>query len=188
MTLLYLCYTKLEHLLLNLYLSLAALPKLHGLAFVWFRLMRSFQWSLTKMYCSRFCECLGIYCYFLLYSYRVAENESINKMSLHNLATVFGPTLLRPSEKDSKISNSSQPISMNDSWSLEVMAQVQLMSGYWWVRQWRVDCGSDNLFSVFIGSSPSLLPSAGEHSNTWQQTSKPSLLYWSITGTSCTCL
>ncbi|KAM6930828.1 breakpoint cluster region protein [Xenentodon cancila] len=58
---------------------------------------------------------------------RVAENESINKMSLHNLATVFGPTLLRPSEKDSKISSSSQPISMNDSWSLEVMAQVQVL-------------------------------------------------------------
>uniref|UniRef100_A0A673BFL6 Breakpoint cluster region protein-like n=1 Tax=Sphaeramia orbicularis TaxID=375764 RepID=A0A673BFL6_9TELE len=58
---------------------------------------------------------------------RVAENESANKMSLHNLATVFGPTLLRPSEKDSKISNSSQPISMNDSWSLEVMAQVQVL-------------------------------------------------------------
>lgn len=56
----------------------------------------------------------------------MTENESVNKMSLHNLATVFGPTLLRPSEKDSKISNSSQPISMNDSWSLEVMAQVQL--------------------------------------------------------------
>ncbi|XP_034548776.1 PH_BCR_vertebrate and RhoGAP_Bcr domain-containing protein [Notolabrus celidotus] len=58
---------------------------------------------------------------------RVAENECVNKMSLHNLATVFGPTLLRPSEKDSKISNSSQPISMNDSWSLEVMAQVQVL-------------------------------------------------------------
>ncbi|KAM7391468.1 hypothetical protein PAMP_022157 [Pampus punctatissimus] len=59
---------------------------------------------------------------------RVAEIESINKMSLHNLATVFGPTLLRPSEKDSKISvNNSQPISMNDSWSLEVMAQVQVL-------------------------------------------------------------
>ncbi|KAM6943795.1 breakpoint cluster region protein [Lycodopsis pacificus] len=58
---------------------------------------------------------------------RVTENESINKMSLHNLATVFGPTLLRPSEKDSKISNSSQPISMNDSWSLEVMSQVQVL-------------------------------------------------------------
>ncbi|XP_056149947.1 PH_BCR_vertebrate and RhoGAP_Bcr domain-containing protein [Lampris incognitus] len=59
---------------------------------------------------------------------RVAENESINKMSFHNLATVFGPTLLRPSEKDSKISsNSTQPISMKDSWSLEVMSQVQVL-------------------------------------------------------------
>ncbi|XP_029296538.1 breakpoint cluster region protein-like [Cottoperca gobio] len=58
---------------------------------------------------------------------RVTENESVNKMSLHNLATVFGPTLLRPSEKDSKISSSSQPISMNDSWSLEVMSQVQVL-------------------------------------------------------------
>ncbi|KAM9394485.1 breakpoint cluster region protein isoform 2-T2 [Pholidichthys leucotaenia] len=58
---------------------------------------------------------------------RVAENESVNKMSLHNLATVFGPTLLRPSEKDSKMSSSSQPISLNDSWSLEVMAQVQVL-------------------------------------------------------------
>lgn len=59
---------------------------------------------------------------------RVAEKESINKMSLHNLATVFGPTLLRPSEKDSKIPvNPTQPISMGDSWSLEVMAQVQVL-------------------------------------------------------------
>ncbi|XP_072288611.1 breakpoint cluster region protein isoform X1 [Eucyclogobius newberryi] len=57
---------------------------------------------------------------------RIAENESMNKMSLHNLATVFGPTLLRPSEKDSKL-NSPQPISMNDCWSLEVMAQVQVL-------------------------------------------------------------
>ncbi|KAM4579366.1 breakpoint cluster region protein [Fundulus diaphanus] len=58
---------------------------------------------------------------------RVTENESVNKMSLHNLATVFGPTLLRPSEKDSKTPSSSQPLSMNDSWSLEVMAQVQVL-------------------------------------------------------------
>uniref|UniRef100_A0A673JU81 Active breakpoint cluster region-related protein-like n=1 Tax=Sinocyclocheilus rhinocerous TaxID=307959 RepID=A0A673JU81_9TELE len=29
---------------------------------------------------------------------RVAEKEPVNKMSLHNLATVFGPTLLRPSD------------------------------------------------------------------------------------------
>ncbi|TNN70763.1 Breakpoint cluster region protein [Liparis tanakae] len=59
---------------------------------------------------------------------KVAEKESVNKMSLHNLATVFGPTLLRPSEKDSKIpTNPTQPISMGDSWSLEVMAQVQVL-------------------------------------------------------------
>uniref|UniRef100_A0ACB8FXM7 Uncharacterized protein n=1 Tax=Sphaerodactylus townsendi TaxID=933632 RepID=A0ACB8FXM7_9SAUR len=59
---------------------------------------------------------------------RVAEKESINKMSLHNLATVFGPTLLRPSEKDSKIpANPTQPIAMADSWSLEVMSQVQVL-------------------------------------------------------------
>lgn len=60
---------------------------------------------------------------------RVAEKESVNKMSLHNLATVFGPTLLRPSEKDSKIpANPTQPISMGDSWSQEVMSQVQVLS------------------------------------------------------------
>uniref|UniRef100_A0A8D0HE90 BCR activator of RhoGEF and GTPase n=1 Tax=Sphenodon punctatus TaxID=8508 RepID=A0A8D0HE90_SPHPU len=59
---------------------------------------------------------------------RVAEKESLNKMSLHNLATVFGPTLLRPSEKDSKIpANPTQPITMTDSWSLEVMSQVQVL-------------------------------------------------------------
>ncbi|XP_048838483.1 breakpoint cluster region protein-like [Brienomyrus brachyistius] len=59
---------------------------------------------------------------------RVAENEIANKMSLHNLATVFGPTLLRPSEKDSKIpTNPTLPISMGDSWSLEVLSQVQVL-------------------------------------------------------------
>lgn len=59
----------------------------------------------------------------------MAEKESINKMSLHNLATVFGPTLLRPSEKDSKIpANPTQAINMGDSWSLEVMAQVKFVA------------------------------------------------------------
>ncbi|KAM6965600.1 breakpoint cluster region protein [Aplochiton taeniatus] len=59
---------------------------------------------------------------------RIAENECVNKMSFHNLATVFGPTLLRPSEKDSKIPVSAmQPITMNDSWSLEVISQVQVL-------------------------------------------------------------
>ncbi|KAK2121216.1 hypothetical protein P7K49_002602 [Saguinus oedipus] len=56
------------------------------------------------------------------------EKEAVNKMSLHNLATVFGPTLLRPSEKESKLpANPSQPITMTDSWSLEVMSQVQVL-------------------------------------------------------------
>nr|XP_031530560.1 breakpoint cluster region protein isoform X2 [Vicugna pacos] len=59
---------------------------------------------------------------------RVAEKETVNKMSLHNLATVFGPTLLRPSEKESRLpANPSQPVSMTDSWSLEVMSQVQVL-------------------------------------------------------------
>ncbi|XP_030862017.2 breakpoint cluster region protein-like isoform X3 [Gorilla gorilla gorilla] len=59
---------------------------------------------------------------------RVAEKEVVNKMSLHNLATVFGPTLLRPSEKESKLpANPSQPITMTDSRSLEVMSQVEVL-------------------------------------------------------------
>jgi len=33
----------------------------------------------------------------------VAENESENKMSLQNLATVFGPTVLRPAVKGSEV-------------------------------------------------------------------------------------
>lgn len=51
---------------------------------------------------------------------RVAEKEPINKMSLHNLATVFGPTLLRPSEVESK----AHLTSAADIWSHDVMAQV----------------------------------------------------------------
>ncbi|CAB1321783.1 unnamed protein product [Coregonus sp. 'balchen'] len=58
----------------------------------------------------------------MLHLLLIADNEGVNKMSFHNLATVFGPTLLRPSEKDSKIpANATQPITMNDNWSLEVM-------------------------------------------------------------------
>lgn len=73
----------------------------------------------------RSCSASLLLIYSTLPLLRVAEKESINKMSLHNLATVFGPTLLRPAEKDSKIpANPTQPISMGDSWSLEVMAQV----------------------------------------------------------------
>ncbi|XP_066552292.1 active breakpoint cluster region-related protein isoform X1 [Amia ocellicauda] len=57
---------------------------------------------------------------------RVAEKEPINKMSLHNLATVFGPTLLRPSEVESKAHISLA----SDIWSHDVMAQVQVLLYY----------------------------------------------------------
>lgn len=46
----------------------------------------------------------------------MAEKEAVNKMSLYNLTAVFGPTLLHPSEKESKLpANPSQPIIMTDS-------------------------------------------------------------------------
>nr|XP_034994729.1 active breakpoint cluster region-related protein isoform X1 [Zootoca vivipara] len=58
---------------------------------------------------------------------RVAEKEPVNKMSLHNLATVFGPTLLRPSEVESK----GQHLTLaSDIWSHDVMAQVQVLLYY----------------------------------------------------------
>ncbi|XP_030671062.1 breakpoint cluster region protein-like [Nomascus leucogenys] len=66
---------------------------------------------------------------------RVAEKEAVNKMSLHNLATVFGPKLLQPSEKESKLpANPSQPITMTDSWSLEVTSQVQVLLYFLWLE------------------------------------------------------
>ncbi|XP_031713117.1 active breakpoint cluster region-related protein isoform X1 [Anarrhichthys ocellatus] len=59
---------------------------------------------------------------------RVAEKEPINKMSLHNLGTVFGPTLLRPSEAE--ITKGQQITSASDIWSHDVMAQVQVLLYY----------------------------------------------------------
>ncbi|XP_044077907.1 active breakpoint cluster region-related protein isoform X1 [Siniperca chuatsi] len=59
---------------------------------------------------------------------RVAEKEPINKMSLHNLGTVFGPTLLRPSE--SEITKGQHITSASDIWSHDVMAQVQVLLYY----------------------------------------------------------
>lgn len=61
-------------------------------------------------------------------SCRVAEKEPINKMSLHNLATVFGPTLLRPSESES--TKGQHITSASDIWSHDVMAQVPTHSGF----------------------------------------------------------
>ncbi|XP_068457559.1 active breakpoint cluster region-related protein isoform X4 [Clinocottus analis] len=59
---------------------------------------------------------------------RVAEKEPVNKMSLHNLATVFGPTLLRPSESES--AKGLHITSASDIWSHDVMAQVQVLLYY----------------------------------------------------------
>ncbi|XP_053296891.1 active breakpoint cluster region-related protein isoform X1 [Pleuronectes platessa] len=58
----------------------------------------------------------------------VAEKEPINKMSLHNLATVFGPTLLRPSEAE--IAKGQHITTASDIWSHDVMAQVQVLLYY----------------------------------------------------------
>ncbi|KAJ3589531.1 hypothetical protein NHX12_010376 [Muraenolepis orangiensis] len=58
----------------------------------------------------------------------VAEKEPVNKMSLHNLATVFGPTLLRPSE--SEIIKGQSITTASDIWSHDVMAQVQVLLYY----------------------------------------------------------
>uniref|UniRef100_A0A2I3RBV4 ABR activator of RhoGEF and GTPase n=1 Tax=Pan troglodytes TaxID=9598 RepID=A0A2I3RBV4_PANTR len=62
----------------------------------------------------------------ITFLFLVAEKEPINKMSLHNLATVFGPTLLRPSEVESK----AHLTSAADIWSHDVMAQVQVLLYY----------------------------------------------------------
>lgn len=48
-------------------------------------------------------------------------------MSLHNLATVFGPTLLRPSEGESK----GHLTLASDIWSHDVMAQVRAVLAAW---------------------------------------------------------
>ncbi|XP_023132109.2 active breakpoint cluster region-related protein isoform X1 [Amphiprion ocellaris] len=59
---------------------------------------------------------------------RVADKEPVNKMSLHNLATVFGPTLLRPSESEN--TKGQHITSASDIWSHDVMAQVQVLLYY----------------------------------------------------------
>lgn len=66
-------------------------------------------------------------------SCRVAEKEPVNKMSLHNLATVFGPTLLRPSESES--TKGQHITSASDIWSHDVMAQVHTVAACWSVTE-----------------------------------------------------
>uniref|UniRef100_UPI00358F2BC0 active breakpoint cluster region-related protein-like isoform X2 n=1 Tax=Myxine glutinosa TaxID=7769 RepID=UPI00358F2BC0 len=78
--------------------------------------------------------------YVLTHLRRVAEKKAVNKMTLHNIATVFGPTLLRPSEKagDPCSGVGAHPPMTVNRWSLEVIAQVQVLLCF---------LQSDNLFN-----------------------------------------
>ncbi|GFR04138.1 active breakpoint cluster region-related protein [Trichonephila clavata] len=62
----------------------------------------------------------GIIIYLLDHLVRIHQSETTNKMSLHNLATVFGPTLLRPGSR----SSSSSPSDLLTAGTVDVMAQA----------------------------------------------------------------
>lgn len=56
---------------------------------------------------------------------RVNRHEAQNKMSLHNLATVFGPTLLRPGTSNSRSdAKSRDPLAAG---TVDVMAQAGIL-------------------------------------------------------------
>lgn len=57
---------------------------------------------------------------------RVHKHEDDNKMSLHNLATVFGPTLLRPGFK----ANQNKPKDTLSAETVDVMAQAGILYCY----------------------------------------------------------
>ncbi|XP_035209145.1 breakpoint cluster region protein-like, partial [Stegodyphus dumicola] len=62
----------------------------------------------------------GIITFLLDHLVRIHQSEATNKMSLHNLATVFGPTLLRPGSR----SSSSSPSDLLTAGTVDVMAQA----------------------------------------------------------------
>ena len=55
------------------------------------------------------------------YFLRINQHEGENKMSLHNLAMVFGPTLLRPGPQSTKHKD------MLESSTVDVMAQAGIL-------------------------------------------------------------
>ncbi|XP_071790000.1 active breakpoint cluster region-related protein-like isoform X2 [Asterias amurensis] len=62
---------------------------------------------------------------------RVAENESVNKMHLHNLATVFGPTLLGPASKPSPLATGDNKAFMTGIMGMsDAMSQVGILFYY----------------------------------------------------------
>lgn len=55
---------------------------------------------------------------------RIHQHEHTNKMSLHNLATVFGPTLLRPGTHGGGSSRHRDPLAAG---TVDVMAQAGIL-------------------------------------------------------------
>lgn len=64
------------------------------------------------------------YFFFPLLLNRVHEQEPENKMSLHNLAMVFGPTLLRPGKSTN---SNKQSKDFLESSTVDVMAQAGIL-------------------------------------------------------------
>jgi hypothetical protein len=62
----------------------------------------------------------------LLRAPRVSQNEGQNKMSLHNLATVFGPTLLRPAAKE----EAAATLEMFSAQARDAMTQTAILLHY----------------------------------------------------------
>ncbi|XP_043254603.1 rho GTPase activating protein at 1A isoform X3 [Colletes latitarsis] len=62
--------------------------------------------------------------FLLAHLIRVNKHETQNKMSLHNLATVFGPTLLRPGTNSRSDAKSRDPLAAG---TVDVMAQAGIL-------------------------------------------------------------
>lgn len=65
--------------------------------------------------------------FLLAHLIRVNKNEEQNKMSLHNLATVFGPTLLRPGIANRNDAKSKDLLAAG---TVDVMAQAGILYNF----------------------------------------------------------
>jgi hypothetical protein len=70
---------------------------------------------------------VGHILYFTFNILRVNQHEAQNKMSLHNLATVFGPTLLRPGCGKSESGSRQQRCDPLAAGTVDVMAQAGIL-------------------------------------------------------------
>ena len=66
-------------------------------------------------------ELLAVSYIYISFLFRVQHQEAENKMSLHNLAMVFGPTLLRPGQTQTKQKD------LLASSTVDVMAQAGIL-------------------------------------------------------------